>query len=74
MNRIRLNVTGGQEANPTPVGKVAMPSIAPPVHVASMVPQGGMHSYLQHFAQPKFLRAGHNTCSLKGMKDGSEKV
>lgn len=32
-----------------------------PVHMATRVNSGGLHSYLGHFAQPKFLMAGHNT-------------
>lgn len=54
MNRIRLNLLGGNNAAPK-FGTVQ------PVHMASRVSQGGMHSYLGHFAQPRFMMAGHNT-------------
>jgi len=59
MERIRLNPVG---ATSTPVGKMpAMPG-SQPVHMATRVPGAtGLHSYLGHFAQQNFLRAGHNT-------------
>lgn len=56
MERIKLNPLGTQHAP----AAAKMPSIAP-VHMADRVSMGGMHSYLGHFAQPSFMRAGHNT-------------
>lgn len=48
-----------------PLHAPAPPAIKPPgitpVHMATRVSPGGMHSYLGHFAQPAVLKAGHNT-------------
>lgn len=57
MERIKLNPLGGMGAKPP---ALKMPG-SQPVHMASRVGMGGLHSYLGHFAQGEFLRAGHNT-------------
>lgn len=57
--RIRLNPLGGMGMPKAP----QMPSAnfqAPVQHMANRV-GGAMHSYLGHFAQLPFLKAGHNT-------------
>ena len=59
MERIKLNPLGGMGGG----GGSAMPQmpqIGAPVHMASRV-GGPEHSYLGHFGQSQFLKAGHNT-------------
>lgn len=65
--RIRLNEVGGQM--PKAPAPMKLPG-SQPVHVASMV-GGPMHSYLGHFGQQNFLRAGHNTNWIAGATKNS---
>lgn len=63
MERIRLNPLGGmggKTGGPTLGAQPKMPAIDP-VNVSDRVGTGGLHSYLGHFSNPSFLRAGHNT-------------
>jgi hypothetical protein len=64
-NRIRLNPVGGQNFKMPAMPQLASPG-GKPVSMATRV-GGQMHNYMGHFAQPKFLAAGHNT---SGHMDG----
>lgn len=65
MNRIRLNLLGGQNSAPK-FGTVQ------PVQMANRVSTSNpMHSYLGHFAQPRFMSVGHNTVGGDTKKTGS---